>query len=123
MQIRRKKPREVPWQPSEPSVSSAQARGGRRWHNPPASPHAVSSREFVERFEAGEVVDLDVSRWVEAVLRGLDDRSLWEWRHVARDRAAGWLSLDGAVTALDGAVMSVLDADVAGARAESRTAL
>ncbi len=77
------------------------------------SPHAVSSDEFVKRFDAGASIPLDVAQWVVTLLDILDDRERWIRHHEARLRAAGWLSLDNAVDAMGRAI----DAASSGRRA------
>ncbi|MEZ5844917.1 MAG: glycosyltransferase family 4 protein [Hyphomicrobiaceae bacterium] len=68
------------------------------------SPHAVSSHELVERFEAGTSVPLEVPLWVVTLFAILDDRQRWQHHHHARERAQAWLSLDNAVDALARAI-------------------
>lgn len=70
------------------------------------SPHAVSSRELVERFEAGACCPLEVPLWVLTLTAILDDRARWNHHHDARTRAEHWLSLDNAVDALGHAIES-----------------
>jgi glycosyltransferase involved in cell wall biosynthesis len=62
-----------------------------------ASPHAVSSMELVEVFDAGVVLPLEIEAWSQATLALLGSPARWRAHQANHVRARQWFSLERAV--------------------------